>query len=226
MKTWTKIGAMILVLALFLCTIPVGAETETLTVIDDYVAYHLENDAPDAELIIAIWLPQADWWSGEAIPQYVGKIVTHGQVLYPNNADRLYAFLSKERDPDELKQAADSSWFIKEYAFPTESDGWKGEFYVETLSIAQIQDLIAKNPDAFIGYGYIAMEERLPLHHTGDANEDEVVDSRDARLALQYAVGKVTHPRFIHLYEADINGDNTVDSADARQILQKTVGNV
>ncbi len=223
MKTRTRIGAMILVLAL-LCAVPVGAETET-TMIDDYVAYHLENDAPDAELDIAIWLPQADWGTGEGIPKYVGHIVTVDRVLSLPNEDRIYAFLCQEHDPDTLETISDYAWFIKQHRVLSDKELYiSRQWLTVTLTVAEIRELIAEEPIAFISYGIFSWVERLPWHHEGDANEDEVVDSRDARLTLQYAVGKVTHPRFIHLYEADINGDNTVDSADARQILQKAVG--
>lgn len=60
---------------------------------------------------------------------------------------------------------------------------------------------------------------------TGDINGDGKIDTTDARLALQYAVGKIT------LTEAqqavgDVNGDSKVDTTDARLILQKAVGKI
>ena len=223
MKTRTRIGAMILVLALFLCTIPVGAETETRVVVQGILQKKMQTAAADEKLEITIWLPQVDWGYGEGIKKYVGKIVSETMVYHLPDEQMLYNFFDRTRSKEQLIQHADVEWFIREYGI-VDHRLYAGEIVVN-MTVTDIQNLIDKNPDAFLSFDcYAVGVERLPMHHTGDANEDEVVDSRDARLVLQYAVGKVTHPRFIHLYEADINGDNTVDSADARQILQKAVG--
>ncbi len=57
----------------------------------------------------------------------------------------------------------------------------------------------------------------------GDVDSDGKVDSTDARLVLQAAVGKVTLTEK-QKPAADMNGDGAVDSTDAREILQKAVG--
>ena len=59
----------------------------------------------------------------------------------------------------------------------------------------------------------------------GDANDDGVVDSSDARVALQHAVGKVTLAGD-DAVRADVNGDRAIDSTDARYILQKAVNKI
>jgi len=58
----------------------------------------------------------------------------------------------------------------------------------------------------------------------GDVNGDNKVDSTDARLVLQRAVGKIST---LPISEAaDVNSDNKVDSTDARLILQHAVGKI
>ena len=56
----------------------------------------------------------------------------------------------------------------------------------------------------------------------GDVNADGRVDSSDARVVLQTAVGKLalTEDRTA---AADVDGSQTIDSSDARYILQKSV---
>lgn len=61
------------------------------------------------------------------------------------------------------------------------------------------------------------------LPKLGDADGDGDVDTTDARLTLQYAVGSIT-AEDINTLLADIDGDGDVDTTDARMILQKAVG--
>lgn len=56
----------------------------------------------------------------------------------------------------------------------------------------------------------------------GDVNGNGTVNSTDARLTLQYAVGK-TAPTALDLTAADVDGNGTVNSTDARLILQYAV---
>ena len=72
---------------------------------------------------------------------------------------------------------------------------------------------------------YAYMESKgffVPRLLKGDVDMDGDVDSTDARIALQAAVGKVilTEKQKI---AADQNGDGMVDSADAQKILQKAI---
>lgn len=57
----------------------------------------------------------------------------------------------------------------------------------------------------------------------GDVNGDRRIDTTDARLTLQYAVGKIPFSAK-ELYFADYNEDGKVDTTDARLILQEAVG--
>lgn len=57
----------------------------------------------------------------------------------------------------------------------------------------------------------------------GDADEDGKVNSSDALLVLQYAVGKVDEEE-INWQWADLNGDDEINSSDALRILQIAVG--
>ena len=58
----------------------------------------------------------------------------------------------------------------------------------------------------------------------GDFNYDGKVDTTDARLVLQYAVGKLSEVDTMRLSQADVSGDGAVDTTDARLILQFAVG--
>lgn len=58
----------------------------------------------------------------------------------------------------------------------------------------------------------------------GDVDQSGKVDSTDARMVLQYAVGKVdTLPA---AYRGDVNADYRIDSTDARLILQYAIGKI
>ncbi len=57
---------------------------------------------------------------------------------------------------------------------------------------------------------------------SGDVNGDGAVDSKDARLILQYSVGSVVLTDG-QLQAANMNGDSDVDSKDARNVLQRAV---
>lgn len=58
----------------------------------------------------------------------------------------------------------------------------------------------------------------------GDANHDNVVDSFDASLVEQYAVG--TAPESFCTIRTDVNGDGSIDSFDAALIRMYTVGSI
>ena len=60
---------------------------------------------------------------------------------------------------------------------------------------------------------------------SGDVNGDGKVDTTDARLVLQHAVGKSVLKEEEQMM-ADVNGDGRVDTTDARLILQYTVGKI
>ncbi len=59
----------------------------------------------------------------------------------------------------------------------------------------------------------------------GDVDGSEAVDSSDARVVLQAAVGKVALTEE-QIKAADVDGNETVDSSDARLILQKSVSKI
>ncbi len=66
--------------------------------------------------------------------------------------------------------------------------------------------------------------ELLPpiLFDLGDVDENGEIDSTDARLTLQYAVGKIGATK-LNVALANVDGKNEVDSTDARLILQYAV---
>lgn len=57
----------------------------------------------------------------------------------------------------------------------------------------------------------------------GDVDNDGFINSTDARLVLQYVVGKVDAAE-LNLDTADVDGDGKVTTTDARMILQWSVG--
>lgn len=59
----------------------------------------------------------------------------------------------------------------------------------------------------------------------GDVTLDSRIDSSDARMTLQYAVGKI-NLNADQSKAANVNGDSKVDSSDARMILQYSVGKI
>ena len=59
----------------------------------------------------------------------------------------------------------------------------------------------------------------------GDSNNDGRVDTTDARMVLQYAVGK-TGLMEMQLNTGDVNADGKIDTTDARLILQYAVGKI
>lgn len=70
--------------------------------------------------------------------------------------------------------------------------------------------------------GKITFEEVATLTGLGDVNGDRVIDSTDARMTLQYAVGKLNDTA-LDTKAADVNKSGEVDSTDARLILQFAV---
>ncbi len=74
-----------------------------------------------------------------------------------------------------------------------------------------------------------ALEKLEPLPPVtatfGDVDENNKIDSTDARLVLQLAVGKIA-PESLCSEAADVDGNNKIDSTDARLILQYAVGKI
>lgn len=66
-------------------------------------------------------------------------------------------------------------------------------------------------------------EPPKPVGEMGDISGDGKVDTTDARMALQSAVGKITLEAAQQTL-GDVNGDGKIDTTDARLILQFAVG--
>ncbi len=84
-----------------------------------------------------------------------------------------------------------------------------------------MRELAAQTARAFceiFGLAYVD-----PYAMPGDVNGDGRLDTTDARLALQAAIGKAELDA-AQTAAADVNGDGKVDTADARLILQAAVG--
>lgn len=102
------------------------------------------------------------------------------------------------------------------------------QIVLEYLSDGQQGDVVNKSTaEVFLDYVYISQSEESTFSGAakGDINGDSKVDTTDARLALQYAVGKITLAG-TQLTAGDVNGDGKVDTTDARLILQKAVGKI
>ncbi len=85
----------------------------------------------------------------------------------------------------------------------------------------------AEATDEEIAEAYAALEEALEnlvvvLPKTGDIDRNGVVNTTDARLALQYAVEKIELDE-TQLLLGDVDGDGVVNTTDARLILQYAV---
>ncbi len=111
---------------------------------------------------------------------------------------------------------------------------FQGEINVSgfwVMLMADTDDAIETETDMYIDYFYASRSETSTIGRNtdgdiawGDVNADNKIDSTDARLVLQYAVGKVTS--LANQAAADVNGDNKIDSTDARLILQYAVGKI
>lgn len=67
------------------------------------------------------------------------------------------------------------------------------------------------------------IEDIPDLGMKGDANEDGVVNARDATMILKHTVGLVTLSGTA-FQNADMDGDNVVNARDATAVLKKVVG--
>jgi len=115
------------------------------------------------------------------------------------------------------------------------NDIFQGENTVTGFWLAAMAspiDVPESETDFTLDYFYITRSEKSSIGRNvdpnsvlpGDVNGDNKVDSTDARLVLQRAVGKIST---LPIPEAaDVNGDNKVDSTDARLILQHAVGKI
>ncbi len=68
-------------------------------------------------------------------------------------------------------------------------------------------------------------EHPAPVAKYGDVNGDGKIDSTDARLVLQYAVGKIDDTA-LSVQAVNVDGNDKIDSTDARLILQYAVGKI
>ena len=93
------------------------------------------------------------------------------------------------------------------------------------VAMADMLDYPETETDLQIDYFYICRSEDTTFTaSTGDVNSDGKIDSTDARLVLQYAVGKIG--TLGAETAADVNRDKKIDSTDARLILQYAVGKI
>ncbi len=73
--------------------------------------------------------------------------------------------------------------------------------------------------------GETKTEEIKPKAQLGDVDGNGRINSTDARLVLQKAVGKISDEA-LNIAVADVNKDNKINSSDARLILQFSVGKI
>ncbi len=93
-------------------------------------------------------------------------------------------------------------------------------------------DSTENETDFSVDYFYITRSEQSSIGRNvdpnnallGDVNNDGRIDSTDARLVLQYAVGKIDY--LSSLDAANVDGNGKIDSTDARLILQYAVGKI
>ena len=121
---------------------------------------------------------------------------------------------------DSYQTVAESSWLRMEEGFQYAERG-VGNMMWEIS--ASTQEKTASS-EAFLDY-LVVTTPNADGGIEGDINGDGKVDTTDARLALQYAVGKIDLSA-AQQTAGDVNGDGKVDTTDARLILQKAVGKI
>ena len=95
----------------------------------------------------------------------------------------------------------------------------------EITAVSVDEDTITFPSEAGETYLLTNIPQIVELNGLGDINGDGKVDTTDARLALQYAVGKIGMGEDEWI-AGDVNQDNKVDTTDARLILQYAVGKI
>ena len=98
-----------------------------------------------------------------------------------------------------------------------------------TVWIAAGADM-RENPDSVtemgVDYVFATYGDHSTFGSRGDVDGDGKVTSTDARLALQYSVGKIADSDLSDPAAADADGDGKITSTDARLILQYSVGKI
>lgn len=146
--------------------------------------------------------------------------------------DDLY-FLENEGDPipglftpvdkTELQQLVNESRSVNTALYTQESVAaflTALDDAVDALNNAKANTAMVERTHAALSQAKEALEETGV--QLGDVNGDNVVNSSDARLVLQYTVEYVTLTEEQKAV-ADVNADGKINSSDARWILQKTV---
>ncbi len=98
-------------------------------------------------------------------------------------------------------------------------DYWSGEacsITIHASPYAPVRHIVERRDE-------IVFEPIPYAHTTGDLNADGIINTTDARLALQASVGKLTLSEE-QAAAADVNQDQSADTTDARLILQYAVG--
>ena len=91
--------------------------------------------------------------------------------------------------------------------------------YITALAAGDAKLYVREKDCAFGAYVYVSVAEPL----RGDVDQDGVLTSADARLTLQYVVGKVALLAIHSDVMFDYDGDGAITTADARDILIATL---
>ncbi len=157
----------------------------------------------------------------------VGRTETAVQILYTLQETHRLGWLSLTEEPPEVEL-----WQVNSEIGVNIRSG-PGTSYDVVNSIPDKTQFTVTQKQTVDGYvwgytpeygGWIRLDNAVPAGGEldpplpGDVNDDGLVNSSDARLALQFAVDAVEFTA--RQFEAcDVNGDNLVDSSDARAIL-------
>ncbi len=121
-----------------------------------------------------------------------------------------------------------------EVANMLDADDYTWESWIELMqTLAEAEEVLAdanatqEAIETAVASMRDAMErlELIPVITMGDVNEDGDINSTDARLVLQYCVGKIGDSE-MNAEAANVDGDYSVTSSDARLILQYSVGKI
>ncbi len=161
---------------------------------------------------------------GAVLCTYDELFLSEGAYLLAYKGDR---WCYVDWSGQELGTYLDASEFFGEQAMVLDENG----AYLIDTEFKRISEYLPADCVSAFGDGYyLLLDEEYNTtlvyeaakYAAGDVNGDTIVNSKDARLVLQNAVGTgVLSP--LAKAAADVNGDSVIDSRDARSILQTAV---
>lgn len=202
MKKWFACGFLVLALSLVMSTAALAAEDGIQSATSTVVSVTLTADASDPDKLNVAYSGAA------ANSEYVVFATSGAAGDLPTESNLVYI--------DQKTASSSGVSFI---------------VYPKTLSNGTYQVWLSSNAGSGVGaakaqnVGSFVYHTSKPAVTLGDVNGDGEIDSGDAVLALQYAVGNAQLDA-TQVLAADVDGYDGIDSGDAVCILQFAVGNI